>query len=392
MEVSQYFHMNGGTSETSYTSNSSLQKRGIEVTKPIIQEAILEIINSISSGKDIPKSISIAEMGCSSGPTALLVVSYVIDMIFNKSLHGLDGAHSGSPHPEILVFLNDLSGNDFNIIFKSLQGFYDQLKKAYTNLGDADDDQKQHGCFVAGIPGSFYGRLFPRDSLHFVHSSYSLHWLSQSPQRIKKSNKGNVYMAESSPPSVLEAYLKQFVSKEISVLFLKCRSQEIVKGGRMVLTVCGRADDTSPSREMRCFRWGLLAEALREMVSQGKIEEEKLDSFNMPLYVPSPSEVKSVVLNEGSFIINRLETFEVTSGEGFPLKDEDDDDDYKITASTNFANFTRAISESLVVSHFGEEIIEELYKRYREIVAPRLSRDQSMKNKHISIVIYLTRE
>ncbi|KAI3867839.1 hypothetical protein MKW92_021923 [Papaver armeniacum] len=379
MEVSQYFHMNGGTSETSYTSNSSLQKR-----------AILEIINSISSGKDIPKSISIAEMGCSSGPTALLVVSYVIDMIFNKSLHGLDGAHSGSPHPEILVFLNDLSGNDFNIIFKSLQGFYDQLKKAYTNLGDADDDQKQHGCFVAGIPGSFYGRLFPRDSLHFVHSSYSLHWLSQSPQGIKKSNKGNVYMAESSPPSVLEAYLKQFERDFCS--FLKCRFEEIVKGGRMVLTVCGRADNTSPSREMRCFRWGLLAEALREMVSQGKIEEEKLDSFNMPLYVPSPSEVTSVILNEGSFIINRLETFEVTSGEGFPLKYEDDDDDYKITASTNFANFTRAISESLVVSHFGEEIIEELYKRLREIVAPRLSRDQSMKNKHISIVISLTRE
>ncbi|KAI3845825.1 hypothetical protein MKX03_020322 [Papaver bracteatum] len=379
--------MNGGTSETSYTSNSFIQKKGIEVTKPIIQETILDIIKSISSGQNISKSISIAEMGCSSGPNALLVVSYIIETIYTNIRHESDGA----THPEILLFLNDLSSNDFNIIFKSLQGFYDQLKKTYNNLGDADDDQKQHGCFVAGIPGSFYRRLFPRDSLHFVHSSYSLQWLSQSPQGIEKNNKGNVYMAKSSPPSVLEAYLKQF-ERDFSS-FLKCRFEEITKGGRMVLTICGRANDTSPSTEMRCFMWDLLAEALRDMVSQGRIEEEKLDSFNMPLYGPSPAEVKSIILTEGSFIINRLEIFEVTlgDGEGFFRKDEDEDENDMLTGSRNFVNFMRAISESLVVSHFGEEIIEELYKRCREIVAPRLSREESMKTKHISIVISLTR-
>ena len=34
-------------------------------------------------------------------------------------------------------------------------------------------------CLFSGTPGSFYGRLFPSNSLHFVHSSYSLQWLSQ---------------------------------------------------------------------------------------------------------------------------------------------------------------------------------------------------------------------
>lgn len=65
--------MNGGsgTSETSYSSNSLIQNKGIEVTKPIIEEAILETINSASSGQNISKSTSIAEMGCSSGPNAL---------------------------------------------------------------------------------------------------------------------------------------------------------------------------------------------------------------------------------------------------------------------------------------------------------------------------------
>lgn len=139
--------------------------------------------------------------------------------------------------------------------------------------------------------------------------------------------------------------------------------------------------------------WGLLAEALRDMVSQGKIEEEKLDSFNMPLYVPSPSEVKSILLTEGSFIINRLETFEVTLGEGEGIfsKGEDDDDNAMLTESRNFVNFMRSISEFLLVSHFGEEIIEELYERYREIVAPLLSREESAKTKHLSIAISMTR-
>ncbi|KAI3910240.1 hypothetical protein MKW92_001195 [Papaver armeniacum] len=394
MEVIQYFHMNGGsgTSETNYSSNSFIQKNGIELTKPIIEEAILETINSTSSGQNISKSISIAEMGCSSGPNSLLAVSYIMNTIHNKFVHESDGALGASPpHPEILVFLNDLSSIVFNIIFKSLHGFYDELKKTYKKLGDADDAQKQHRFFVAGIPGSFYDRLFPSDSLHFVHSSYSLHWLSQSPQGIEKSNKGNIYMAESSPPSVLEAYQKQF-ERDFSS-FLMCRLEEIVKGGRMELTIFGRANGTSPSSDMRCHMWGLLAEALRDMVSQDKIEEEKLDSFNMPLYVPSPSEVKAVILTEGSFTINRLETFEVTLGEGEEIfrKGEDNDDNDMLTGSRSFVNFMRAISESLLVSHFGEEIIEELYERYRKIVAPLLSREESAKTKHLSIVISIAR-
>ncbi|MBA0779036.1 hypothetical protein Gotri_003319, partial [Gossypium trilobum] len=33
--------------------------------------------------------------------------------------------------------------------------------------------------FIAGVASSFYQRLFPSNSIHFVHSSYCLHWLSK---------------------------------------------------------------------------------------------------------------------------------------------------------------------------------------------------------------------
>lgn len=72
------------------------------------------------------------------------------------------------------MFLNDLPGNDFNALFRSLPDMYKKL---------GEEDQTGNtlfgACFIAGVPGSFYGRLFPNKSMHFFHSSYSLMWLSK---------------------------------------------------------------------------------------------------------------------------------------------------------------------------------------------------------------------
>ena len=72
-------------------------------------------------------------------------------------------------------------------------------------------------------------------------------------------------MASSSPPSVLRAYYSQF-QRDFS-LFLKCRSEEVVAGGRMVLTFLGRRADDPSSKEC-CSIWELLAKALNQMVLQ----------------------------------------------------------------------------------------------------------------------------
>ncbi|XWS42094.1 hypothetical protein CRYUN_Cryun17cG0139100 [Craigia yunnanensis] len=360
MEVVQVLHMKGGVGETSYANNSSVQQKVISMTKPITEEAITELYCSTN-----PASIAIADLGCSSGPNTLFVVSELIKLLDNIR------QNIGQKSPEYQVFLNDLPGNDFNTIFRSLPSFQNKLKK---QLGAGSGP-----CFFTGVPGSFYGRLFRNKSLHFIHSSYSLQWLSQVPEGLE-SNKGNIYMASTSPPDVLKAYYEQF-QKDFS-LFLKCRSEELVAGGRMVLTFLGRRSDDPSSKEC-CYIWELLAMALNDMVFEGLIEEEKLNSFNIPQYTPSPAEVKSEVLKEGSFTIDRLEVTEVNWNayqNEFDLSDAFKDGGY------NVAKCMRAVAEPLLASHFGEAIIDEMFRRYKEIVADRMSKE---KTEFVNVTISL---
>lgn len=78
-------------------------------------------------------------------------------------------------------------------------------------------------------------------------------------------NKGKIYISKTSPDNVLEAYSSQF-QKDWSV-FLKSRAEEIVSGGRMVLSFMGRRS-TDPRSKESCYQWELLARALMSTVSE----------------------------------------------------------------------------------------------------------------------------
>ncbi|XP_077210592.1 putative jasmonic acid carboxyl methyltransferase 1 isoform X2 [Tasmannia lanceolata] len=350
MEVQNILHMIGGEGDTSYANNSTIQRTAINKVRPIVEEAILDLY-CIS----FPKKLIMADLGCSSGPNAPLVLSNIIDAISMKC------RELNHPLPEFQMFLNDLPGNDFNTIFRSLPGFYEKLK---------EEKGVDFGlCFVAGVAGSFYGRLFPTRSLHFVHSSYSLHWLSQVPQRLQITlNGGSIYLAKTSPLSVFKAYLAQF-QNDFS-LFLKLRSEEIVGGGRMVLTLIGKIS-SDPSNIECC--WEPLAQALNDMVIQGVIEQERVDSFNLPYYAPSIHELKDIIETDGSFSLDRLEIIEP----GY------------FKSAQEAAKIVRAITESMLAGHFGEAILDDLFQRYEVVVAEYLSNE---KANPIRLVLSMTRK
>ncbi|KAJ9674770.1 hypothetical protein PVL29_023979 [Vitis rotundifolia] len=376
MEVMQVLHMNKGAGETSYATNSTVQTNIISTAKPVTEEAILDIFNHV-----LPESVGIADLGCSSGPNTLLVVSEILNVIYAK------WQQLGRPcSPEFRVYLNDLIGNDFNNVFGSLPAFYNKLK---------EEKGSEFGpCFISGAPGSFYGRVFPSKSLHFVHSSSSLHWLSQVPPGLASKdgrgswNKGKIYISKTSPDCVLEAYSSQF-QKDWSV-FLKSRAEEIVGGGRMVLSFMGRRS-TDPRSKESCYQWELLARALMSMVSEGLIEEKKVDSFNAPYYAPSPEEVKFGIYKEGSFILDRLEMFEIDWDGG-----DGDGDNYDATPTSStlsngarVAKTIRAVVESMLESHFGGDVMDGLFQRYGEMVGNHLAKTRA---KYTNLVISLARK
>lgn len=138
-----------------------MQNKIISITKPIMEEAIRGLVTQNVK----VESIGIADLGCSSGPNCLAVVTEIMGLIYANC------RNLGRESPEFRVSLNDLPCNDFNSIFEDLPNY---LKRIQQELGVG-----LGSCFVSAVAGSFYGRVFPAKSLQFVHSSSSLHWLSQ---------------------------------------------------------------------------------------------------------------------------------------------------------------------------------------------------------------------
>ncbi|KAL7120817.1 hypothetical protein ACP275_02G145600 [Erythranthe tilingii] len=193
----------------------------------VLDETLKDMLTTYNHDSFL-KCMKMADLGCSSGPNTLLVISHIIENLSKLQEH--------APR-EIQVFLNDLPDNDFNNLFK--------LMAMNTSTNTNTKTKSNIECYIYGAPGSFYGRLFSNNSLHFAYLTSSIHWLSQIPQGLGKSNKENIYLTTTSPPQVFEAYSKQF--ERDFTTFLKLRGDEIRGGGRMVLGLLGRsvADPTS---------------------------------------------------------------------------------------------------------------------------------------------------
>ncbi|XP_065869233.1 probable caffeine synthase MTL2 isoform X1 [Euphorbia lathyris] len=345
----QVHHMNWGQGENSFYRNSLYEKKVILTAKPILQESIEEICQ-----KSFPECLTMADFGCSSGPTALLPLWEIIETIDSTC------TKLNKKPPNLQYFLNDLPGNDFNTIFRSLlPDFHQKLEK--------EKDSKFGHCLIGAMPGSFYGRLFPSNSLHFVHSSSSLHWLSQVPEGLVSEcgislNKGNICIDESSPASVQKAYQNQFDNDFTN--FLSLRSEEMVTGGNMVITIMAR------NEQIPYCKYGgdilhLIGNSLKDMVNeQGMIKESTLDNYNIPFNAPSKEQVRNLIEKEGSFSIKRIEEFKLSWDANV-----DDDGNIELTFDLGerakyVSNYMRAAIEPMLATHFEDVIIDNLFYRF----------------------------
>ncbi|PKI46644.1 hypothetical protein CRG98_032986 [Punica granatum] len=271
--------------------------------------------------------------------------------------------------PEIQFYLNDLPGNDFNTLFKRLTEF----RRNYEGLS----------FFVMGTPGSFIERIFPQNCMHLIHSSYSeFHWLSQFPLLTTAEglplNKGKIYISETSPPEVKEAYLAQF--QEDFTNFLQCRSKETVVGAYLVLLLNGR-QSADPAIKKSCYPWESLAKAISSLVSEGPMEEEKPDDLNLPYYRASQEEVQQIVQQEGSFMVEHIETLVLDVGG--PSSGEED----PCIRAKKLAKSVRSFTGSILQHHLREEVMDKLYgEKFAYLIGENMSKEPI---KGISIILVL---
>ncbi|KAJ1382910.1 SAM dependent carboxyl methyltransferase [Sesbania bispinosa] len=328
------FAMKGGEGPHSYARNSTFQRDAIEVCKKSIQEAIAKNFDPKGHAEHkILIPICIADLGCSTGPNTFISMQTIIDAIELKfQSQGLV-----SQIPEFLVFFNDQVTNDFNTLFKNLP--------------------PNRKYFAVGVPGSFRGRLFPKETLHLVHSSSSLNWLSAVPKEITDRtsnawNKGRIHVTNA-PKEVADAYATQY--KTDLETFLHARAQELVENGLMILQIPVASDvildsDVDPNKVFE-----LLGSCLMDMTKEGLISEEKVESFNVPVLYSPVKNVKAILEANDCFSIEWMETLDIK-------------DIYVISSAQIFASAYRAVLEELIEKHFGEGIVDELFDRYTEKV------------------------
>ncbi|KDP38130.1 hypothetical protein JCGZ_04773 [Jatropha curcas] len=240
----------------------------IDNARSLIDEAIARNLNINDLIFGPSSSFNIADLGCSVGPNTFICMENIIEAVKYKcQSQGL-----ASPIPEFQVFFNDHVLNDFNTLFRSLP--------------------PKRGYFAAGVPGSFLGRLFSRSSLHLMHTSASLHWLSQMPEEILNNhspvwNKGRIFYTNASD-EVCKAYATQF-EKDMEI-FLDARAKELVVGGIILIMVPTIHDGISHSCEYFNVSFDILGSSLMDMAREGLVREVQVESFNLPFYIPSAKE------------------------------------------------------------------------------------------------------
>ncbi|CAM0914100.1 unnamed protein product [Alopecurus aequalis] len=351
-----------GDGDNSYAANSRLQEKAILEISPVLCKAVEEVYTSLSAR---PNTMVVADLGCSSGPNTLLVVSEVISAI---GAYNRKSEECARGDVEVQFFLNDLPGNDFNLVFRSLEHIQ--------NPGYGETDVPPY--YVAGLPGSYYGKLFPSRSVHLFHSSYSPSCgaprltlsVPSELSRCTQLNEGSIYIGKTTSPTVIKFFQDQF-HKDFEI-FLTLRSRELVSGGRMLLIFLGQNSEEMLMHGDVSTLFELVAKSIRLLVLKGHVEKEKLDSFNLPYYAPSVKEVEALITKNGLFYVDHIKLFE----SNWDPQDDSKGDVVVDCASSgeNVAKCIRAVLDPLIVDHFGNEIIEELFMVYVSIVAKHLEK------------------
>ncbi|CAB4308252.1 unnamed protein product [Prunus armeniaca] len=363
IKLEKILSMKGGKGELSYANNSKSQAEHARSMLPLLKETLDRVELSSPEAPFV-----VVDLGCSSGSNTI----YIIDVIIKHMAKRYEAL--GYHPPQFAAFFSDLPSNDFNTLFQ----FLSPMANHSGSMEETVAADSHRSYFAAGVPGSFYRRLFPSRSIDVFHSAFSLHWLSQVPESVldMKSaayNKGRVFI-HGANESTANAYKQQFQTDLAS--FLRSRAKELKKGGSMFLVCLGRTSvDPTDQSGLGLLLGTYIQGAWDDLVQEGLINSEKRDSFNIPVYASSLQDFREVVEADGSFTINKLEIFKG----GSPIVVNQPDDAAEVGRA--LANTCRSATGVLIDAHIGEHLGNELFSR----VEQRSSRHAKELLEHIQM-------
>ncbi len=228
-----------------YNRRSAVQAAGASPAVPLLAQAAADVL--------LPEDgapIVIADYGSSEGRNSLVPVATAIGV-----LRGRDASR------EISVVHTDLPGNDFNALFRLLDGD----PESYARLDPR--------VFASAVGRSFYEQLLPTASVTLGWSGWAVQWLSRTPARIPD----HVQVACSRDEAARAAFARQ--AAEDWETFLTHRGRELRPGGRLVVLTMARTDAGD-------FGYATLLEAMydsvRDQVAGGLIAEDEAARMAIP--------------------------------------------------------------------------------------------------------------
>lgn len=109
---------------------------------------------------------------------------------------------------------------------------------------------------------------------------------------------------------------------------------------------------------------------------RGEVNQDKVDSYKDPYYSPCIEEIDAIVQTQACFTIDLIELIEMGKKEA-GLKD-----------GKSAAMAVRAVQETLLVHHFGEDIVDRLFQVYADVLEQEVTQNEA---KVVCLLIVLTR-
>ncbi|XP_046551285.1 S-adenosyl-L-methionine:benzoic acid/salicylic acid carboxyl methyltransferase 3-like [Haliotis rubra] len=264
-DIPKIYRPYGKTGDGNY--GSTLGKQNVGYVEPV-REQILSLAKTLPF-TDKDSVFNIADYGAADGSTAMA--------IFRELLATLKDHHG--PNTQFQVIYEDLEMNDFNSLFKRMSGI---IPDPPSYLQEMDN------VYVLASGTNFYKQCVPSNSIHFMMSMTSVHWLSRTPTTFKDS----IYKDAKSSTEETAALHKQ-AELDWETFLLK-RSRELKRGGLLVVGTCAEFEgrNTGENRYMLQSFIGLLNEVWKEYSITGKITKDEFINTNLSFCLPNMEQVR----------------------------------------------------------------------------------------------------